>query len=51
VDEFEKRGEKLIRDRNSVSGDMVHTWEIIKKSPLPALPLYFAEWSSSYLSE
>ena len=50
LDEFGKNREQLIPDPNSVSGDMIRTREAIRKSPMPDLPLYFTEWSSSYSS-
>ncbi len=50
VDEFGKNGLKLLPDKNSVSGDMIRTRAVIRKSSLPDLPLYFTEWSSSYSS-
>jgi xylan 1,4-beta-xylosidase len=48
VDENGTSREKMIPDRNSVSGDMVRVREIIRSSVMPELPLYFTEWSSSY---
>lgn len=48
VDEFGERTQKLIYNEDSVSNDMIHTRDLIKKSDMPKLPLYFTEWSSSY---
>ena len=50
VDETGGSREKMIPDRDSVSGAMVRTRETVRSSPMPVLPLYFTEWSSSYSS-
>jgi xylan 1,4-beta-xylosidase len=47
-DETGARGTVLDGDRTAVRARMVHSRELIRKSPLPNLPLHFTEWSSSY---
>ena len=50
VDEFGKNREKLIPDRDSVSGSMLRARGVVRASAMPELPLCFTEWSSSYSS-
>ena len=47
-DETGARGTVLDGDRTAVRARMVHSRELIRKSPLPDLPLHFTEWSSAY---
>jgi xylan 1,4-beta-xylosidase len=47
-DESGNRGTVLDPDPTAVWGRMVHSRELIDKSPLPGLELHFTEWSSSY---
>ena len=47
-DETGNRGTVLDGDRTAVRARMVHSRELIRKSPLPDLPLHFTEWSSAY---
>ncbi|HLJ45320.1 MAG TPA: hypothetical protein VKU01_04900 [Bryobacteraceae bacterium] len=48
LDETGSRGTVLDGDRTAVRSRMVHSRELIGKSPLPNLPLHFTEWSSAY---
>jgi len=41
-------GTIISQDKNAVSSDMIRSREIIQKSALPNLELYYTEWSSSY---
>jgi xylan 1,4-beta-xylosidase len=47
-DDTGSRGTVLDGDRTAVRARMVHSRELIRKSPLPNLPLHFTEWSSAY---
>jgi xylan 1,4-beta-xylosidase len=47
-DENGTRGTVLDPDRAAVRSRMVHSRELIRKSPMPDLPLHFTEWSSAY---
>ena len=47
-DETGNRGTVLDNDRTAVRSRMVHSRELIRKSPLPDLKLHFTEWSSAY---
>ncbi len=47
-DETGNRGTVLDTDRTAVRARMVHSRELIRKSPLPDLELHFTEWSSAY---
>ena len=47
-DETGARGTVLDGDRTAVRSRMIHSRELIRKSPLPGLPLHFTEWSSAY---
>ena len=48
VDETGFRGTVINGDPTAVRARMVHSRELIRKSPLPNLQLHFTEWSSSY---
>jgi xylan 1,4-beta-xylosidase len=41
---------RLSRDYNSIAADVARADSDIHNSPMPNLPLYFTEWSSSYSS-
>jgi xylan 1,4-beta-xylosidase len=47
-DDTGSRGTVLDTDPMAVSGRMIHSRELIRKSKLPNLELHFTEWSSSY---
>jgi xylan 1,4-beta-xylosidase len=47
-DDTGSRGTVLDGDRTAVRARMVHSRQLIRKSPLPDLPLHFTEWSSAY---
>ena len=47
-DETGNRGTVLDSDRTAVRSRMLHSRELIRKSPLPNLQLHFTEWSSAY---
>jgi xylan 1,4-beta-xylosidase len=47
-DETGARGTVLDTDPAAVRGRMLHSRELIRKSPLPNLELHFTEWSSAY---
>ena len=47
-DETGNKGTVLDADRASVRSRMIHSRELIQKSPLPKLELHFTEWSSAY---
>ena len=48
LDEFGGRGTKLSKHPESVIGDVKWVRQQIKNSPMPNLPLFYTEWSSSY---
>ena len=48
VDETGRRGTVLNPDPDSIIGRMTNERKMIDHSPMPNLPLYFTEWSSSY---
>lgn len=48
LDENGKKGVVIDTSKNSISGRMVRSRELIKQSKLPDLALHFTEWSSSY---
>jgi xylan 1,4-beta-xylosidase len=47
-DENGTQGTILDTDRKAVTSRMIHSREILNKSPLSKLELHFTEWSSSY---
>jgi len=47
-DDTGRRGTILDPDPGAVRDRMVHSRELIRKSPLPNLELHFTEWSSAY---
>ena len=47
-DKTGQRGTVIDADPNSVIGRMINERKMIDHSPLPGLPLFFTEWSSSY---
>jgi xylan 1,4-beta-xylosidase len=47
-DDTGNRGTILDSDPGAVRDRMVHSRELIRKSPLPNLELHFTEWSSAY---
>lgn len=50
LDEFGEDLHTLIPDRDSVARNVRQARRQIDESPLPGLPLFFTEWSSSYSS-
>jgi len=48
VDESGQRGTVIDASPDSVIGRMVGERRMIDRSPMPALPLHFTEWSSAY---
>jgi xylan 1,4-beta-xylosidase len=48
LDEHGNRGTVLSKNDSSIYGDIIHSRQVIDRSPLPGLELHYTEWSSSY---
>jgi xylan 1,4-beta-xylosidase len=48
LDEHGNRGTILSKNDSSIYGDILHSRQVIDRSPLPGLELHYTEWSSSY---
>lgn len=50
LDEFGREDHVLLPNPNEISDNVLKVRKQIEESPMPGLPLYYTEWSSSYSS-